>query len=168
MILTPCAFFCLPLALITCVFRALIRPSKTAKVGQSSWLRPLMNCRSVEPNGYGASYNIFLLAVLLRIISFCCLPSIFILFFLHTAVLPQACIIVSSIAGILWRFRRSSCVYWHRIQVLFTQVAEVNGYCLLLPMQSSTLFSSVELLMFPFICCRMIGIGHKSFPQIFW
>ena len=51
---------------------------------------------------------------------------------LHTAVLPEACV-VSSFTRILWRFRWSSCVYWHGIQVLFAEVAEVNDYCLLLP-----------------------------------
>ena len=65
----------------------------------------------------------------------------FVVMVLHTAVLPEACV-VSSITGILWRFRWSSCVYWYGIQVLFTEVAEVNDYCLLLPSIFNNFFFS--------------------------
>lgn len=58
-----------------------------------------------------------------------CLVSLLLLLtVLHTAVLPEACL-VSSITRILWRFGWSSCVYWHGIQVLFTEVAQVSEYC---------------------------------------
>lgn len=95
-----------------------------------------------------------------------CLVSLLLLLtVLHTAVLPEACL-VSSITRILWRFGWPSCVYWHGIQVLFTEVAEVSEYCYSQPKYVLHSQPSSDALM-PLICCRMIEIGQKSFPQIF-
>lgn len=60
----------------------------------------------IEPEHFGLN----LLGLPHSVACLVCFFFKFVVMVLRIAVLPEACV-VSSIAGILWRFRRSSCVY---------------------------------------------------------